>query len=161
MAMNAACARQMARQWTHAQFRAVGAITQLGVGQVEVVTTLHNVIGKLITQGKADTVGLAVIADHIKTRQLRLFAGVLGKLGRLKSLARTHNNRAVALVKPFRLNAGGAGLRAPTFNTPLEYLCGIGDRGDGLFGILLLVHLVASGGAAQMRQAGAADEAVS
>ncbi|MCY1435625.1 hypothetical protein D9M71_517260 [compost metagenome] len=149
---------QVARQLAHAQFRAIRAVTQFGVRQVQVVATLHYMVGKLVAQGKAQAIGRAVFTDHVKAGQLGLFAGVFGKFGGLERVVGTHHDRAIALVEPFRLCTHGARFRAAAIDTPLEHARGVGEGGTVVD--LLLVHLVAGRGAAQMGQPRAADQAV-
>lgn len=50
----------MARQVADAQLRSEGAGAQLGMGEVEIIDPLGDVIGKFIAQGKAEPAGLAM-----------------------------------------------------------------------------------------------------
>ncbi len=93
----------MTRQLPDPQFRAIAAIAQLGMGQVQVIAPLHDVVGKLVAQGETDPVRFTVFADHIQAGQLGLFAGILGKRRLVKGRAGAYHNRAVALVEPLWL----------------------------------------------------------
>ena len=128
------------------------------MGEVQVVTALHDVVRKFIAQRKAYAVGLAIVAYYIQAGQLGFFAGIFSKGRFIERTAGANHDRAVALVEPLRLHAHRAGCRAATFNAPLKNTCGVGH--GAVIGCVLLVHLVACRGAAQVGQAGAADQAV-
>src|SRR5471032_166983 len=73
-------------------------------------------------------------------------------------MTRADHNRAVPLVEPLGLHAYRTGGRSPALDPPLEDTRGIGE--GGLIGSVLLVHLVPGRGAAQVGQAGAAEQAM-
>ncbi|MNM98952.1 hypothetical protein D3C81_1114990 [compost metagenome] len=156
IAQDAAGTFQVSRQCPKAQLRAEAAGAQLGMRQVQVVAPFHHMVGKLVAQGVAEAVWRAVGTDQVQPDQLRLFAGIFGK-GRQRQVgAGAHDDAAVALVEPLRLRALLARWRPTAFQAPLEHAHAVSD---GAFG-LLLVHLVAGGGAAQVGQAGTGHQAV-
>ncbi|MNC49699.1 hypothetical protein D3C75_988970 [compost metagenome] len=148
----------MSGQLTDAQLRAKGAATQLRMSEIQVVAPLHDVVGELITQCITDTVRLAVVADHIQAGQFRLLTGVLGKRRHREVRTGTHDDAAVALVEPLRLRADLLRCRFAALQPPLEHAHGVGHAGFDF--TVVLVHFVPRRGAAQMGQAGAADQAM-
>nr|GFD19589.1 hypothetical protein [Tanacetum cinerariifolium] len=151
VALDAAHAGQVTRQFADAQFRAVGAITQLGMRQVQVVATLHDVVGELVAQCVAQAVRLAVVADDVETGQFGFFTRVFSKCRDREVRTRPHHNAAVAFVEPFRLRTDLTLRRFAAFDAPLEDLHGVGHARFDL--TVVLVHLVPRRGAAQVREA--------
>ncbi|MNY26357.1 hypothetical protein D3C86_1602010 [compost metagenome] len=115
-------------------------------------------VGELVAQGKTDPIRLAVVADHIETGELRFFAGIFGKRRHREVRAGAHDDAAIALVEPFRLRTDLAGRWFAALQAPSEDAHGVGHAGFDRS--VLLVHLVPRRGAAQMGQAGAADQAM-
>ncbi|MNP11805.1 hypothetical protein D3C76_1040100 [compost metagenome] len=115
-------------------------------------------IGELVAQGITDAIRLTVVADYIEAGELRFFTGVFGKRRHRKVCAGAHNDAAVTLVEPFRLRADLAGRWLAALQAPLEDAHGVGHAGFNC--AVLLVHFVPRRSAAQMGQAGAADQAV-
>ncbi len=150
-------ARQALRQVAHAQLRPERTGAQFRMRQIQVVATLHDVIGVFITDGEAQAIRLAIMTDHIQAAQLGLFPAVFGKGRQRKRMSGTHDNAAVTLVEPLGLNTGLPRRRLAAFDAPFEDTHGVGHRG---FVAGLLVHLVACRCTAQMCQPGAADQQV-
>jgi hypothetical protein len=148
----------MGRQLAHQQRRADAAAAQLGVGEIQVVLALGDVVGELVADARNRAPGLAVLADQVQAGDFRLFAAVEREFRACRGLAAGAHDRAVALVEPFRLHAGAALLRLAAFDAHAEHLHAVGQAFD--VAADLLVHGVARVGAAQVGQAGAGDVAV-
>ncbi len=139
-----------------AQLWAEAAGAQLGMGQVQVVAPLHHMVGKLVAQRIAKAVRRTVGTDQVQPDQLWLLAGILGEHRQRQVGARAHDDATVALVEPLRLRALLACRRPTAIEAPLEHAHAVGHRAFGL----LLMHLVAGCGTAQVGQPGAGDQAV-
>ena len=61
---------------------------QLGVGEVEIVLLLGDVVGELVAEREADAPGRAVGPDHVEPDDLRLLAAVEREGRAAKRLAR-------------------------------------------------------------------------
>ncbi|MNF11937.1 hypothetical protein D3C80_2132830 [compost metagenome] len=57
-------------------FRAERGRAQLGMGEVEIVDLLGDVIGKLVGDSETEAERCAVLADHVEPSDFRLFAAV-------------------------------------------------------------------------------------
>ncbi|MNI66171.1 hypothetical protein D3C73_1217180 [compost metagenome] len=128
------------------------------MGEVQVVAPLHDVIGELVAQRETDAVWQAVIANHIEARQLGFFTGILGKRRHREVRAGAHDDAAVTLVEPLRLRTHLPVCRLATLQAPFEDAHGVGHA--RFHRAIMLVHLVPRRSAAQVRQAGAADQAM-
>src|SRR5476649_578145 len=128
------------------------------MGQVQVVFALHHVIREFVAHGKTKAIGFAVVADHVEAADFRFFTGVFSKRRHRESLAWAHHDAAVAFVEPLRLHTDLARRGLAALYAPFEDAQGVGHR-TVVTG--LLVHLVPRRGAAQVGQAGAADQQVS
>jgi hypothetical protein len=156
VAREAGAARHAGRQLAQQQLGAVGALTQLGMRQVEIVLALHHVVRIFVAEREADPVYRGVVADQVQADHLDLVAAV-ERVGRqLERLLGRHHTAPIALVEPFGLHADLAGRRLAALQTPLEHLHRIGEL--RLVGLQLGVHRVARRRAAQVRQAGARDQ---
>ncbi len=116
--------------------------------EIEVVPSLHDVVGIFVADGEADAKHGAVVADHVEADNLALLAAVLRVAWKLDRLLGRDEPRAVALVRPFRLNADRARLRLSAFYPELEHLHGVGEVGT----LQLGVHGVSRLRAAEMRE---------
>src|SRR5207248_3812250 len=129
------------------------------MGKIEVILPLHHVVGIFIAERKAEPERGSVRGNHIDAGNLGLLAAIEREVRQNEISAGWSNNRAVALIEPFRLNAcrprrGLAALEAEIEH--LDRVCLIAGCGIGL-----LVHLVAGGGAAEMSKAGPGHQAMS
>ncbi len=117
-------------------------------------------VGELVADGETEAKRRAIRADQVQPNQFRFLARVEREVGRIQRRTRMHDNRAVALVEPFRLHARLSGRGRAAFNTPLEHAHGISQR--SLLGLLtqLLMHGIAGRCTAKMREAGSGDQAV-
>nr|GEU28270.1 hypothetical protein [Tanacetum cinerariifolium] len=157
-AVDARRAFDMGRRFAHQQRGTQAAHAQLGVGQVQVVLALGHVVRELVADGETDAVRLAVVADHVQARHFRLFTAVEREVRHGQVLAAGGHDRAVALVEPFRLHAGGAGRRFAAFHAHAEHFHRVAQ---GLHVAAdFLVHGVAGVGAAQVSEASAGDVGV-
>ena len=139
------------------QLRADRAHPQLGVGEVEIVLLLGDVVGELVAEREADPPRRAVGADQVEPDDLRLLAAVEREGRADQRLAGRRHDAAVALVEPFRLHAVLPRRRLAALEPELEHPHAVGER-RGLGEIAM--HLVAPLGRAQMRQPGAGDQHV-
>ena len=114
-APNARDAAHVGGEVADQQFRPEARRAQLGMGEVEIVLALHDVIGELVAEGEADANGRALGVDHVEADDLRLLAAVEREARADEIAARRHQRRAVALVEPFRLDARRAALGLAAF----------------------------------------------
>ena len=104
--------------------------------------------------GHADAVRAAVGGDEINSGDFGFFAAIFGVGGNVERLAVRAKNRAAAFVKPFGRDADLSCGRAAACDTPAKHFHAVGEvfAGDG-------VHVLAIARAAEMREAGAGNEA--
>ena len=114
-------------------------------------------VGEFIGQREAEPQRSAIVADKVYTGDLSLLATVERKTGAGKRRAARHDDRAVALPEPFRIGADLTRCRLAAVKARLEHLHRIGEIFTARE---LRVHLVACLGAAEMRQPGAANQAM-
>ena len=98
------------------------------MGEEEIVLPLGDVVGELVEEREADAAGNAVLADDIDAGDLGLLAAVLGESRRDERRAGRRDEGAVALVEPFGLDAGLAGLRLAALEAHAEHLHRVGQR---------------------------------
>ncbi|VVM62575.1 hypothetical protein PS662_01383 [Pseudomonas fluorescens] len=114
-------------------------------------------VGELVAHREPEAIGFAVVANNVEPAELGLFTGVFGKRWQRKRLAGTDDDAAITFIEPFRLHTGLPCRRFAALHAPFEDAHGVGHR---CFIAGLLVHLVPRRSAAQMGQAGAADQHV-
>ena len=151
-AADARGATNIRRRSADADFRAEACRAQFGMGEVEIVDPLGDVIGKLVRNGKTDAHRFALIGDHVDAGHFRLFAAIEREGGRGERSTRCRRHMAVALVEPLGLNALFTGLGLAVFKTHAEHLHGIRQAFFRRFRGLL-VHAVAGRGRTQMGEA--------
>src|SRR6185437_3470106 len=93
------------RQLADQQFGAEAGGAQLGMGEIEIVLPLGDMVGELVAERKADAARRAVAVDEIDADDLRLLAAVEREGRALQIAAGGCQRRTVALVEPFRLHA--------------------------------------------------------
>ena len=86
-------------------------------------------IGELVADGKAQTVRITPLVDHVTADDLGFLAEVLGEVGRGERAAACDHVAAISLVEPLWLHAGLAGRGLAAFDSPLEHLHRIGELG--------------------------------
>ena len=146
-----------AGQGAGAQLGPERTLSELGMGEPEIVELLGDMVGKFIAQRKTQPVRRPVRPDQVEADNFRLFAAVLGEGGGGKGGFRRHHAAAVALVEPFRLRALLARRRFAGLQPQFEHLHGVGEL--GAVG-KVFVHAVASFRRTQMGQTGAGDDQV-
>ena len=134
------------------QFRAERGLTQLGMGEPQIIVPLGHMVGKLVGEAQPQAEGRAVRTDQVDAGQFGLLAAILRKGGHGEGIAGRDQLRAVALVEPFGLLADLAPGGLAALDAFQEHAHRIGlllDRRR------LAVHLVAAFRRAEMGQAGA------
>ena len=136
------------------QFRAERTVAEFGAGQVEIISLFKLMVGELVSNRQADAQRRSVRTDEIDARDFRLLATVFGICRHNERFPVRAQHRAVALVDPFRRDADLARCGAPAFDTPLEDFHAVIHFGFGP-----AMHGLAIFRAAEMRKAGARDQA--
>ncbi len=126
--------------------------------EVQVVDPLHLVVGEFVAQREAEAIRAAVVADQVDAADLGFFAAIEGKGRRGERLFRRDQHVAVAFIEPFRLHAGLALRGLAAFEAHAKHLHGV-RQAVGV-ALQLGVHRITGIGAAEMAQAGAADQQV-
>src|SRR6478672_7556587 len=126
--------------------------------EIEVVLTLHDMIGIFIAEREAEPYRLALRRNHVDAGDFRLFTAIEGEIGEGEIAAGWSDGASVALVKPLRLDARISRLGFAAIQSEIEHpdRIGFGAR----LRLSLLVHLVACCSAAKMSETGAGDEAM-
>src|SRR6185437_5921677 len=73
------------RQLANQQFGAEAGGAQLGMGEIEIVLPLGDMVGELVAERKADAARRAVAVDEIDADDLRLLAPSSAKAGLCRS----------------------------------------------------------------------------
>ena len=74
----------MRRQGVGAQFGAYGTLAQLGMGEIQVVFSLRNMIGKFIADRKPQTTGRTARVDYIQTNQFGFLTRIQCEMRRMQ-----------------------------------------------------------------------------
>src|SRR5437764_5530703 len=86
------------------------------MGKPQIIVTFGHMVAELIGEADAQSVGSAVLADHVNAGEFGLLATILRKVGHDEVVARSDELRSVPFVKPFRLTPGLAGGGLSPFN---------------------------------------------
>jgi hypothetical protein len=108
------------------EFWADGAGTHLGGGKPEIVDAFHTVVGPLVSDRIAESMGNAVRVHDITAHEFGFFTAVLCEGGDVEKIVVAPEDGAVAFVEPFGLDSSDTVLGFPSAEAHLEHSLGVG-----------------------------------